>query len=127
MHTMNRLIPVLMCVAGLLGVGCTKPVSIQHVVLLKLNDPTQAQACLDDCDRLLPGIDGVLQYWSGTPDDSGRVSDVIDTNWDVALCVGYPDAAAYERYVVDPSHVQLVSMWKSRLTWLRVHDVSVRH
>jgi hypothetical protein len=125
MSGMNHLVPVLTCVLGLLVTGCAKPVAIQHVVLLKLNDPNQSQACLNDCDRLLPGIDGVIEYWSGTPDDSGRVSETIDTNWDVALCLGYADGAAYERYVNDPAHVLLVSTWKPRLTWLRIHDVSV--
>jgi hypothetical protein len=101
--------------------------AIQHVLLLKLDDPSRRTALIEDCDRLLPGIEGVVSYWSGTPDESGRVSPAIDSNWDVALCVGYPNEAAYAAYVIDPAHIKLVSTWKPELLWLRIHDVSVRH
>lgn len=101
------------------------PIAIQHVVLIKLNDAGQAAALLEDCDTALPGIKGVLAYWSGTPDQSGRVSAAIDTDWDVALCVGYADAQAYTAYVDHPAHVELVRRWKPEFTWLRIHDVAV--
>ena len=118
---------LLLFVFAALLVGCTpaQPVAIQHVVLIKLNDAGQAASLLEDCDTALPGIEGVLAYWSGTPDQSGRVSPVIDTDWDVALCVSYVDANAYSAYVDDPAHVDLVRRWKPEFTWLRIHDVAV--
>lgn len=108
-------------------VACTinKPTAIQHVVLIKLNNPDRQVDLVDDCNRLLPGINGVSTYWCGTPDQSGRVSPTIDGNWDVALCVGYPSADAYRAYVVDPAHIELVTLWKSEFEWLRIHDVSL--
>jgi len=123
---MTRTILLLFVFPALLA-GCTlgQPVAIQHVVLIKLNDAGQAAALLEDCDTALPGIDGVLMYWSGTPDQSGRVSLAIDVDWDVALCVGYADAATYSAYVDDPAHVDLVRRWKPQFTWLRIHDVAV--
>ena len=107
--------------------ACTinTPVAIQHVVLIKLQNPDQQLALIDDCNRLLPGIDGVSTYWCGTPDQSGRISPTIDSNWDVALCVGYPSADAYNAYVVDPAHIELVTRWKPDFEWLRIHDVSL--
>ena len=107
--------------------GCAPgpPVAIQHVVLIKLDDPERAGALLEDCDMMLPAIAGVLAYWSGTPDQSGRVSTAIDADWDVALCVSYADAKAYTAYVDDPAHVDLVRRWKPEFTWLRIHDVAV--
>jgi len=116
------LLPMLLL---LVACGAPRPTMIQHVVLIKLNDSNQRAALIDDCNRLLPGINGVSSYWCGSPDQSGRVSPAIDTNWDVALCVGYPDADAYGAYVADPAHVVLVDTWKARFQWLRIHDVSL--
>ncbi len=110
---------------SMVGCACSQRATIQHVVLLKLDNPDQAAALKADCDRLLPAIEGVVEYWSGTPDQSGRVSPAMDQDWDVAVCVGYPDAAAYEAYVVDPKHVELGERWRPRLAWWRVHDVAV--
>jgi len=118
---------MLCCLPALLIVGCVnqRAATIQHVVLIKLNDPAQASALLEDCDRDLSGLGCVVEYWSGLPDQSGRVSEAIDTDWDAALCVGYIDADAYLTYVDHPAHVALVQRWKPRMTWLRIHDVAV--
>ena len=113
-------------VTAVLVTGCApKSSAIEHFVLIKLENPAEAEALRADCDAMLPGIDGVVSYWSGLPDRSGRDSPTIDSDWDVALCVGYPDAAAYRDYVADPAHVQLVQKWKPAFTWLRIHDVDL--
>ena len=44
----------------LTGCAATHPAGIQHVVLIKLNDPSLTPQLIDDCDRLLPAIDGVV-------------------------------------------------------------------
>jgi hypothetical protein len=118
---------LLLLVPGFAACTAAPPVTIQHVVLLKLNNPDRQDALIDDCNRLLPGIDGVVSYWCGTPDQSGRVNPTIDMDWDVALCVGYTDAEAYAAYVTDPNHVALVTAWRPELQWLRIHDVSLHH
>ncbi|MCH2135410.1 MAG: Dabb family protein [Phycisphaerales bacterium] len=117
-----------MALVTVLVQGCS-PVhtsGIEHVVLIKLDDPDRTSELLADCDRLLPACKGVVSYWSGTPDTS-RTHETIDNNWDVALCVGYPDAEAYEAYVIDPKHVELVQTWREAIEWLRIHDVSLHH
>jgi hypothetical protein len=101
--------------------------TIQHMVLIKLKNPDDHAALINDCNRLLPSIDGVSSYWCGTPDTSRRVSPTIDAHWDVALCVGYIDTDAYKAYVVDQAHVELVTHWKPKFEWLRIHDVSLYH
>jgi len=124
---MNPTSPLMILLMALAG-GCAQthhasspPSPINHVVLIKLDDPTKSRALRADCDTLLPGISYVDSYWSGQHLDVGRAG--IDGDYDVALCVGFTDQAAYEGYIVDPAHVDLVTRWKPEFEWIRIHDV----
>ncbi|MCP4757983.1 MAG: Dabb family protein [Planctomycetes bacterium] len=102
--------------------GCaTKPAAIQHVVLISLQDPSDREALLQDCNRLLPHIPTVKSWWCGVPGDFGRSS--VDDDYDVALCAGFADGPGYLAYLVDPAHVELVQTWKPKFNWIRIHDV----
>ncbi len=94
-----------------------RPAPISHVVLIKLNHPEDRAELIADCDRLLASIRGVSAYAAGTPLDTGRAT--VDGGYDVGLYVGFADEAGY---VADPGHVDLVTKWKPRSQWLRVHD-----
>lgn len=73
------------------------------------------------CDRLLSNIPGVTSYWGGTPGEFGRSN--VDSDYDVALCIGFNTDQAYAEYLVDPAHLELVSRWKPQFEWIRIHDV----
>ncbi len=106
--------------AALLMGGCAAP-SIHHVVLIELEDTAGRDALIADCDRLLPSIPSVSNYWCGTHGDFGRSG--VDADYDVALCVSFVSDAAYQSYLTDPAHVELVQQWKPHMTWIRIHDV----
>jgi hypothetical protein len=95
--------------------------TIHHVVMIELKNDSDQSALLSDCDRLLSNIPGVTSYWGGTPGDFDR-SDV-DSDYDVALCIGFDTDQAYAEYLVDPAHLELVSQWKPQFEWIRIHDV----
>ena len=123
----KRLISVFLL--GLVGACSTSPdiqsrnarVTINHVVLIKLDDPRDAGELMDDCDRLLPTIEVVRGYWCGQHGDFGRST--VDGDYDVALYVGFDSADEYATYVDHENHVELVEMWKPKFEWIRVHDV----
>lgn len=94
---------------------------INHVVFIKLIKPAQVNKLIADCDRLLPTIHGVQDYWCGQPGDFGRTT--VDDNYDVGLCVTFHSAHDYAVYVEHGNHIELVQAWKPHLEWLRVHDV----
>lgn len=98
-----------------------KPASILHLVFFQLHDPEQVDALLVDCERLLPDIPGVVSYAAGRHIDTGRPTVVDD--YDLALCVGFSDEAAYRAYVEHPQHLELVAAWKPRISRLVVRDV----
>ena len=95
--------------------------TINHVVFIKLGDPADAVALMDDCDRLLPTIPGVHGYWCGQHGEYGRST--VDGDYDVALYVGFKTSDEYATYVDHDNHVELVQSWKPKFEWIRVHDV----
>jgi hypothetical protein len=119
-----RLTVILIGAVIALGGCATSPppaAPINHVVLVKLVDPIQADALVLDCDERLSTIPVVSTYWCGQHGDFGR--DNIDADYDVALCIGFDSAADYATYVDHPDHVALVTMWKPDFEWIRIHDI----
>ena len=123
MATMVLAIVPLGCSSGSGGVSAvaSRPAAISHVVFFKLHDPGDAGALIADCDRLLPGIPGVVCYAAGRHLETGRGA--VESGYDVGLYIGFDDAGAYSGYVDDPRHVALVRGWRERLEWYRVYDV----
>lgn len=123
----------LICVFTLMGVvSCTTTPTqggkrdagsgwIHHVVFMKLKKPAHVEKLVGDCNRLLPTIPGVLDYWCGQHGDFGRVA--VDDNYDVGLCIRFRSSEDYAIYVEHKNHIELVRAWKPHLEWLRVHDV----
>lgn len=109
---------------SLTGCAATRPAPLIHLVFIQLHDPSQVEDLLADCDRLLPGIPGVVSYAAGRHLDIGRQN--IDSDYDLALVVGFEDEDAYQGYVVHPDHVNLVNAWKERFRQLMVRDFDDR-
>lgn len=94
---------------------------LNHVVLISLADPADAEACAADCRTMLSEIDAVETIWVGTPVDTGR--DAVDGDYEVGLCVGFETMDGLQAYLQDPRHVELVELWKPRATGFRIFDV----
>jgi hypothetical protein len=111
-----------MGVVSLTGCASMRPAPVVHLVYFQLSDPSPANvdALLADCDRLLPGIPGVLSYAAGRHLETGRPAVVAD--YDLALLIGFVDEAAYLGYVEHPDHQELVALWKSHFRQLVVRD-----
>ena len=100
----------------------TRPALISHVVLIALNDPSQAGAAIADCDAMLANIPGVVSYAAGQHLETGRAT--VDGSYDLGLYIGFDSVEAYSAYVVHPNHVGLVNKWKPSIKQMRVFDIS---
>ena len=98
-----------------------RPARINHLAFFKLNDPADAAALIEDCDRMAAVIPGITAYYAGQHVDVGRPT--VDGDYDVGFYTGFETIDDYLEYVAHPEHVALVERWSPRLQWLRVHDV----
>ncbi len=95
--------------------------TINHVVLITLASPEDAEALIEDCHRLLPPIESVRTWWVGVPVDTGR--DAVDGDYEVGLCVGFDDEEGLQAYLEDPLHLELVAAWRPKVDQFRIFDV----
>lgn len=97
-----------------------RPALISHVVLVTLNDPSQADAAIKDCNAMLRDIPGIVAFSVGKHIDTGRAT--VDGSYDVGLYIGFNSADAYTGYVEHPQHIALVEKWKPSIKQMRVFD-----
>ncbi|MCA9279905.1 MAG: Dabb family protein [Phycisphaeraceae bacterium] len=97
------------------------PAEVNHVVFMKLKDPSDRRDLLEDCREMTRQIPGITSVFCGSHLDIGRGT--VETDYDLCLYVGFIDTHAYEHYVDHPAHVGLVTEWKPKLEWLRVYDI----
>ncbi len=97
-----------------------RPALINHVVFFKLKSPATAEELIADCDEHLAMIPGIVSYYSGRHFDVGR--ETVDSEYDVALYLGFMSKDDYEDYLEHPTHIRIESKWRPRLQWMRVHD-----
>lgn len=117
---------IAICLAACATTGPTppRPAYINHVVFVKLHDPSRVQELLDDSDAMLATIPGMVSYYSGAHLDTGRPT--VTADYDAGLFMGFDSQDAYARYVDHPAHVAFVDKWRLHLAWLRVYDVADR-
>ena len=89
-------------------------------MLIKLRDVADTGALLADTQQHLSAVPEVSALYIGRPFPVGRTG--VDLDWDVAVIVGFADRGAYEAYLAHPEHIRLISAWKPRFEWIRVHD-----
>ena len=94
---------------------------INHLVLITLQSPSDAQSLIEDCNRLLPPIDSVRTWWVGVPVETGR--DAVDDDYEVGLCVGFDDEDGLQAYLEHPLHLELVGAWRPKVDQFRIFDV----
>ena len=97
------------------------PGLINHVVLITLEEPSDATELEDDCERLLKHIPSVRTYACGGHYDFGREN--INSDYTVGLLVSFDDRDGYGAYLEDPGHVALVEKWKTRWTAVTIYDI----
>lgn len=92
---------------------------------LREDSPEARARLVADC-RTLAVIDGVETLEVGVRDES-QTREVNDQEFDVALTVGFRDAAALARYIDHPVHQQLLAKNGATFAKVRVFDADVRH
>ena len=104
------------------GAAPSRPVTIQHVVLIKLKDPARAAELIRDTRAMAAEIPQVVSAHAGGPLDLGRPN--VDKGYDVAFVASFEDQAGYLAYLVHPAHEEVGRKWKEQMEWMRVHDVT---
>ena len=97
---------------------------LEHIVIIWLNDTgnAQQQTRIIEASQVLTGIPGVLSLKSGSVVKSERA--IVDSSFDVALIVSFPNQAALDHYLVHPTHVKLVEeTLKPLVSRIQVYDV----
>ena len=93
---------------------------LRHVVLIKLNDPSDLAACQADARRRIAATKLARAVFVGTPVDIGRTT--VDGNYDLALDMAFDSVADYRAYLDHPEHQALVNDWKPKFREMRVFD-----
>ena len=118
------LLPLAACRAPRPG-EASRPGLVHSVYFTLREDSPAARARLvADC-RTLAGIDGVELLEVGVRDES-QTREVNDQEFDVALTIGFRDAAALARYVDHPVHQELLAKNGASFAKVRVFDADVR-
>jgi hypothetical protein len=99
----------------------TRPAYISHIVLVSLLDPADADELLEDSERMLASIPGVVSFAAGPHLDNGR--DTIIDDYDIGLYIGFDSEARYAEYVEHPSHIAYLEKWRPRVASLRIYDI----
>ena len=121
MHRYASLLPALVVLGSCSATRqAPRPAVINHVVYIKLVDPSEGDLFTLECDRDIASIPGVVSYWCGRHGDFGR--DTVDDDYDIGLYVGFNSSEEYATYVEHPNHVGLVKKWRPRFEWIRIHD-----
>jgi hypothetical protein len=96
---------------------------LEHIIIVWLKDPgnVQQRTRIIEASQVLTGIPGVLSLKSGSVVKSERA--IVDSSFDVALIVSFPDQAALDHYLVHPTHVKLVEeTLKPLVARIQVYD-----
>lgn len=78
------------------------------------------QAMIDYAHKEMPKISSVRHVWAGKMVPSAR--DVVDTTYDVGLCVVFDDQAGHDLYQPHAIHQRFVQLFNSHWSKVRVQD-----
>lgn len=98
--------------------GAPEP-SLQHVVLVQLDDPKLASEMAREMNEAFPEIPQVRRWSVGPRVDTGRVG-VIDW-YDLGIVTQFDGVDDYKAYLEHPRHKALVAKWKPH--WKRAEIV----
>ena len=94
-----------------------------HLVYFWLK-PDNKQAARDqilkDAESLLKKIPAVRHLWCGQMVPSPR--EVVDSTFDVGLCICYDDQAGHDAYQEHPLHKEFLARNKANFDRVRIYD-----
>ncbi len=94
-----------------------------HVVLFWLKEGTEEDVrhrMMADCRDSLGRIASVRHLWAGRAVESPR--EIVDSSFDVGLCVVFDGREGHYAYQVDPLHQDFVSRYSRHWQRVRVYD-----
>ena len=94
-----------------------------HCVYFWLKPGTPAEErrlLLNDCEDILSEIPTVRHIWSGMPADRPR--DVVDSSYDVGLCVVFDDVKGHDVYQTHPKHDEFINRHKQHWKRVQIYD-----
>lgn len=97
------------------------PPDILHVVLVKLNDQSEARALQGDTFRMVGGATSGRSMVLGTALDPDRNG--VDSDYDTAFTFRFRTREDYDAYLCSEEHQWLLNKWKPRIKSIRVFDI----
>jgi hypothetical protein len=94
-----------------------------HCVYFWLNDGVpeeERRALMNDCEDMLAEIPTVRHIWSGVPADRPRP--VVDSSYDVGLCVVFDDVKGHDVYQTHPIHDEFIKRHKQHWKRVQIYD-----
>ncbi|KAL2635251.1 hypothetical protein R1flu_006730 [Riccia fluitans] len=88
-----------MATSGSLGAG-----AVRHIVMLKIAEKQNVAKAVQELAKLARGVSGVTWNSFSLNTDLG----LVDTNFDIALVIDFPDKENYLAYAKHPDHVAVV-------------------
>lgn len=128
MSTFPKMAAGLLLAAAPLGLAACGPgepqpppaAPLHHIVLLTLEDPSQAGAVEQETREVAARIPWVRHLEIGRPLDVDRPE--VEGGYHVAVLMRFEDEAAYRDYLAHPEHRALIARWAPRLSWFRAVD-----
>ncbi len=84
--------------------------SVQHVVLIELDDSASAPAMIQDMDNAFAQIPQIRRWDAGPHIDTGRP--VVLHWYTIGLTTEFASVDDYRAYLAHPAHQALVAKWK---------------
>ncbi|MBK7405075.1 MAG: Dabb family protein [Phycisphaerales bacterium] len=94
--------------------------AIQHLVLIKLDDPARVPEVIADTEATLAHIPGIATLSSATPLPPTSPNALDD--YDVCSQIAVDHEAAYTAYTEHPDHKALVARWRAHFVSFRIVD-----
>ena len=89
--------------------GVASP-SVQHVVLVQLDDPARAEEMMRDMRQAFEAIPSLARWQAGPKVDTGRPQ--VQAWYTVGIVTEFDSIDDYKAYLEHPRHKALVEKWK---------------
>jgi len=134
-HRRKSLAPLMLCsLAPGLVAGCRTPMEsvaeirperpsyISHVMVMQLEDPSQRDALIADCETMLAPIPGVETFAAGRR--LAVSQDIPTSQYDVGLYVGFLSRAHFMQYLEHSNREAFLAKWEPRLESVQAYEIA---
>ena len=94
--------------------------SVQHVVLVQLDDPARAEEMMRDMREAFETIPSLARWQAGPKVDTGRPQ--VQAWYTVGIVTEFDSIDDYKAYLEHPRHKALVEKWKPHWTRSEMYD-----